>query len=293
MATTIAESKRKVLKLAAVQAAPVFLDKKASTEKVCQLILDAGRNGADVIGFPETFIPGYPGWIEVLPMSTKPAFSLFCKLFDQSMEVPSPETEEIGAACKEANLYAVVGINERRPNTTGTLWNTLLFFGRHGELLHKHHKFVPTKGERLVHAPGGTGSKASVLADFGCLSGLILGENGNPLALYSTGLDYPVVHVAAWPPHFCPGGEVQDAAQVYTRSLAASSGCFVINAVAVVDDIAIQEYGTTDEIRKFLETEKMKRRALSPQLPDAQIAHFSTGGYGVAITTGPVRCGAG
>jgi nitrilase len=261
MGTAAADSKKKLIKIAAVQAASVFLDKKESTEKVCQLILEAGRNSADVIGFPETFIPGYPGWVEVLPLSTEPATSLFCKLFNQSVEVPGPETEAISAACKEADLYAVVGINERRPNTTGTLWNTQLFFGRDGTLLHRHQKYVPTKGERLVHALGDTGSNSSVKTDFGCLSGLICGENGNPLAQYSLSLDYPVVHVASWPPHFCPGADVQDAAQLYTCGLASSLGCYVVNAVAAVDDIAIQAYSTNDSIREFLRTEKMKRRA--------------------------------
>jgi nitrilase len=66
------------IKLAAVQAQPVFLNKTATTEKVCELIREAGRQGADVVGFPETFIPGYPGWLELLPMSTEPAPSLFC-----------------------------------------------------------------------------------------------------------------------------------------------------------------------------------------------------------------------
>jgi nitrilase len=120
--------------------------------------------------------------VEVLPLSAEPAPSLFLELFKQAIEVPGPETKAIGAACKEADIFAVVGINERRPNTTGTLFNTKLFFGRDGALLHKHQKYVPTVGERLVHAPGGTGSKASVTTDFGTLSGFICGENGNPLA---------------------------------------------------------------------------------------------------------------
>lgn len=249
------------LKLAAVQAAPVFLNKAATTQKVCSLILEAGENGADVIGFPESFIPGHPGWVEVLPLSTAPAQSLFCRLFNESVEVPGPEVEAIQAACQEANIYAVVGITERRPGTTGTLYNTQLIIGRDGTLLHKHQKYVPTVGERLVHAPGGTGSKASAKTDFGCLSGLICGENGNPLAQYSLSLDYPVVHVASWPPHFAPGVEVQDAIQAITRGLAVSLSCFVINSVAVVDEGVIEAYGVNDEIRKFLRSEQTKRRA--------------------------------
>lgn len=251
----------KRIKVAAVQASPVFLDKTATTRKVCQLILEAGTNGADVVGFPETFIPGYPGWLGLLPLSTEPAPSLFCRLFNEAVEVPGPETDAIGKACKEAGIYAVVGINERRPNTTGTLWNTNLFFARDGTLLHKHQKYMPTSGERLVHAPGETGSKTSIPTDFGCLSSLICGENGNPLAQYSVSLDYPVVHVASWPPHFCPGQDVEDAAETNLRGLASSLGCYVISSVATLDDAAIEAYGVDDEIRVYLREQQKKRRA--------------------------------
>jgi nitrilase len=260
MTSSALEPKTKI-KLAAVQAAPVFLNKAATTEKVCSLILEAGRNGADVIGFPEGFIPGHPGWVEVLPLSAEPAPSLFLEQFKQSVEVPGPETEAIGTTCKEANIFAVVGINERRPNTTGTLFNTQLFFGRDGTLLHKHQKYVPTVGERLVHAPGQTGSKASVMTDFGILSGLICGENGNPLAQYSLSVDYPVVHVASWPSHFGPGSDIQSAILTITRGLATSLMCYVINSVAVVGDDAVEKYGFNNATRDWLKEEQKKPRA--------------------------------
>lgn len=252
---------KKPIKLAAVQAAPVFLDKAATTEKVCQLILQAGRDGADIIGFPETFIAGYPGWVELIGLSTPVAKSLFVRIFDAAVEVPGPETDAIGAACREANIYAIVGINERRPNTTGTLWNTNLFFGRDGTLLHKHQKFTPTIGEKLIHAPGETGSKTSILTDFGPVSSLICGENGNPLAIYSLSLDYPVVHVASWPPHMSLGQQSGDVAKLFSGFVATSAGCFVINSVALVDDIAIKEYGIDDEIKAYLEKEQTNRQA--------------------------------
>ncbi|SPN98655.1 uncharacterized protein DNG_01700 [Cephalotrichum gorgonifer] len=247
-------------KLAAVQAAPILFDKAATTARVCALILEAGKNGANIIGFPEGFIPGHPGWIEVLPLSGEPAPSLFLEQFKNSVEVPSPETDAIGAACKEAAIYAVVGVNERRANTTGTLYNTQLFFGPDGSLLHKHQKFVPTVGERLIHAPGDTGSKASVTTDFGVLSGLICGENGNPLAQYSLSLDYPVVHVASWPSHFGPGSNLEAATHTLSGGLATSLMCYVINSVAMVGDDALEIYGLTDEIREFLREEQKKRR---------------------------------
>ena len=258
-------------KLAAVQAAPIFLNKQATTQKVCTFIREAGQAGADVIGFPEGFIPGHPGWVEVIPLSAEPGPSLFCDLFNQAVEVPGPEVDAISTACKDANIYVVVGINERRAGTTGTLFNTQLFFGRDGTLLHKHQKYVPTVGERLVHAPGQTGSKASITTDFGSLSGLICGENGNPLAQYSLSLDYPVVHVASWPPHFAPGSDVSGASRLITTGLATSLACYVINSVALVEQDAVEKYGFDGKTREFLETQMRKGNHASIIGPGGQM----------------------
>lgn len=252
---------KKKIKVAAVQAAPVLMNREATTEKVCRLIREAGENGADVIGFPECFIPCFPTWLDFIPGSGPSAQSLFRDLFHQSVEVPGPEVEAIQQACQVANIYAVVGINERRPGTTGTLYNTQLTFGRDGELLHKHQKYVPTVGERLIHAPGTTGSKASVPTDFGGLSGLICGENGNPLAIYSLSVDYPTVHVASWPSHFGLGSNMQNGIEVATRGLANSLSCYVINSVTAISDNEIEAYGADDASREFMKAEQKKRRA--------------------------------
>ncbi|OJD16061.1 hypothetical protein AJ78_03734 [Emergomyces pasteurianus Ep9510] len=252
---------KRTIKIAAVQAAPVFLNRAATTEKVCRLIREAGEKGADVIGFPEGFVPCFPSWVELLPPVSEPALSLYREFFHQAVEVPGPEVNAIQEACRDANIYAVVGINEKRAGSTGTLFNTQLMFGRNGELLHKHQKYVPTIGEKLIHAPGTTGSKASVETDFGCLSTLICGENGNPLAIYSLSLDYPIVHVASWPAHFGPGitpDDMQRNILTYTGGLAASMSCFVINSVAVVSDEAIESYGVDEAGRQFLRKHQEK-----------------------------------
>lgn len=268
------------IKVAAVQASPIFLDRSATTDKVCALIRRAGSQKARIIGFPEAFIPGYPGWVEMLPLHTEQSASLFLKLFNASVEVPGPETAAIGEACREANIYAIVGVNERRPNTTGTLFNTNIFFGPDGSIIHKHQKYVPTFGERLVHAPGGTGSKASVVTEFGGISSLICGENGNPLAHYAIGLDYPVIHVASWPGHFAEGMDVNDAIDLYGPALATSVGCFIVHAVSIVGDDAIEAYGVTEKARRFLkETQKQVRACVMG--PGGRI--LAKGGEGDAI----------
>ncbi len=247
----------KTVKLAAVQAAPVFLDHERGTQKACSLIREAGRNGADVVGFPEGFIPGHPGWQELIPATSELALTLSRQLFKNAVEVPGPCVDELSAACRDAGVIAVVGINERRAHTTGSLFNTQLFFDRDGSLLHKHQKIVPTIGERVVHTPGTTGRQASVKTDIGTISGLLCGENANPLFQYSLGLDYPLVHVASWPSHFGPGLALDglgmaEVIAVITQGLAYALKCFVINSCAAVDDSIIDAYGLDESARDFL-----------------------------------------
>jgi nitrilase len=248
----------RMLRLAAVQAAPVFLDQERTVEKACALIQEAGRNGADIIGFPEGFIPGHPGWQELIPATGEAALVLSKRLFQNAVEVPGPSTDAISFACRDAKVAAVVGVNERRAGTTGSLYNTQLFFDRDGSMLHKHQKIVPTIGERVVHSPGNTGFRSTAKAQIGTISGLICGENSNPLYQYALGLDYPIIHVASWPAHFGPALLMQDVVSLVTRGFAYSLKCFVINSVAVVDRTLIDAYGTDPDLRGYLEEAKQR-----------------------------------
>lgn len=248
----------KSIKLAAVQMSPVFLNKQATTDKVCDMIIEAGKNGADVIGFPECIIPGYPGWGEMISSDGSQAHSLYKKLFLNSVEVPGPEVDQISRACKEAKVYAVVGVNERRAGTFGTTWNTQLLFDRNGVLLNKHQKFVPTLTEKLIHHHGTTGAHVSAPTEFGELSGFICGENVNLLAGYALSLKYPVVHVASWPPHFNTELDMQTSILNCTRGLAYSLKCYLINSCSVIGDDIIEAYGQDQEVKMFLESERRK-----------------------------------
>src|SRR5437762_11347859 len=102
-----------VVKVAAVQAASVFLDRKASTEKACRLIREAGRNGARVIGFPEGFIPAHPVWYHHHSATGAIANRLATELFKNSVEIPGPEIASLSAAAREANAYVVMGVCEK------------------------------------------------------------------------------------------------------------------------------------------------------------------------------------
>ena len=88
--------------IAAVQTAPVFLDREATTEKVCQLAKEAASNGARLIAFPEAIVPTYPEWVWRTKPWNEQSFALYERLFDQAIEIPGPTTDCFGEAAREA-----------------------------------------------------------------------------------------------------------------------------------------------------------------------------------------------
>ena len=108
---------------------------EATTEKACNLIAEAAANGAELVAFPETYLPGYPYWIWLgTPTWGAPFFK---ELFKNSVEIESETTDALCAAAHAANTHVVMGINEREG---GTLYNTLLYISREGEILGRHRK---------------------------------------------------------------------------------------------------------------------------------------------------------
>jgi nitrilase len=178
---------------AAVQAAPVFLDRDATVDKAARLIKEAAGDGARLIAFPEAFVPTYPDWVwRTTPWADGPA-RWYERLLDQAVVIPGPATARLGKAARAAGAYVSVGVNEL---DGATLYNTQLWLGPDGDVLGVHRKLMPTGGERLVWGYG-DGSTMPVLdTPIGRLGGLVCWENYMPLArysLYSQGID---IHVA-------------------------------------------------------------------------------------------------
>jgi nitrilase len=166
------------------------MDREATTDKVVRLIEDAAALGADLIVFPEVFVPGTPIWIDSVPIWEGEA-AWFARLVDQAVVVPSPTTERIAAAARDAGVYVVVGIDEREPHGT-TIYNTILYFGPDGRLLDKHRKLMPTGSERTVWGMGDGSTLDVVPTELGRIGGLICWENYMPLArfhLYAQGVE--------------------------------------------------------------------------------------------------------
>jgi nitrilase len=173
--------------VAAVQAAPVFMDREATVDKACDFIREAGARGSRVIVFPEAFIPAYPDWVWAIPAGDGDTLDeLYGQLLANSVTIPSAATDELCAAARDANAYVVMGLNECNAEASrSSIYNTLLYIDDEGNILGKHRKLVPTGGERLIWAQG-DGSTLQVFdTPYGRLSGLICWENYMPLARYT------------------------------------------------------------------------------------------------------------
>jgi nitrilase len=174
-------------RIAAVQSAPVFMDREATVAKTCELIAEVAESGARLVVFPEAFIPTYPDWVWRIPPGEHQTLAdLYGELLDQSVKIPGPATEELSQAAKKAGVYVVVGLNERNAEASNaTLYNTLLYIDAKGNLLGKHQKLVPTAPERMVWAQGDGSTLEVYDTSFGKLGGLICWENYMPLARYA------------------------------------------------------------------------------------------------------------
>ena len=178
------------LKVAAVQAAYVLMDREATLAKVEALLAGPEAGAADLVVFPEVFVPGTPIWIDGARIWDDDE-EWFAMLYDQAVLVPSETTERLGAAARAAGVYLVIGVSERE-RTGGTLYNTVLYFDPEGTLLGKHRKLMPTGSERTVWGMGDGSTLETFETPFGRLGGLTCMENLMPLArfyLYAQGVD--------------------------------------------------------------------------------------------------------
>lgn len=174
----------KTFLVAAAQATPVFLDKKATLEKACDLIAEAGRNDAKLVVFPEAFFPAYPDWVWLLPGGEAGELNaLYAELAENAVAVPDEATDKLCQAARKAKINVVMGMNERNREASGaSLYNALLYIDSAGNILGTHRKLIPTAGERTVWAQG-DGSTLDVYdTSVGRLGGLICWENYMPLA---------------------------------------------------------------------------------------------------------------
>lgn len=214
-----------IVKAAVVQAAPVLFNREATVEKTCLLTAEAASNGARLILFPEAFIPAYPrglGFGTVVGSRTSLGRRTWQAYWENAVEVPSPATEALGAAARQAEAYLAVGVIERDSTYShGTLYCTLLYFDPNGELVGLHRKLKPTAAERLIWGEGDGSTLTVIDSPYGRLGGLICWENYMPLArmaMYQKGVEI----------YLAPTADSRDTWQATLRHIACEGRCFVL-----------------------------------------------------------------
>ena len=226
--TTMAGDKdatARVVRVAVVQAAPVLLDREATTVKLAELTAAAAAEGAKLVVFPEAFIPGYPRGLTFgtrIGSRTEAGRRDWLRYWQNSVPVPGPTTEAIGAAARAAGVYLAVGVIERDTESSGgTLFCTILYFGPDGALLGKHRKLKPTASERLIWGEGDGSTLTVVETPYGKMGGLICWENYMPLArtaMYAKGVEL----------YLAPTADSRDVWQATIRHIALEGRCFVL-----------------------------------------------------------------
>ena len=215
------------LQVALVQASPVFNDLPASLEKAVGLIAEAAKAGAKLVAFGETWLAGYPAWLDHSPNAAlwnfEPTKRVFAAMRRSSVVVGSPETEIISRAARENKVTVVIGANERVEQGigNGTLYNALLTFDETGALRNHHRKLIPTYTERLVHGNGDGDGLKSVETSVGRVGGLVCWEHWMPLARQAMHDAGEQIHVAVFP-------TVHEMHQIAARQYAFEGRCFVL-----------------------------------------------------------------
>ncbi|MBW3618175.1 MAG: carbon-nitrogen hydrolase family protein [Proteobacteria bacterium] len=212
------------VRVAVIQAGSILFDTPATLAKLGRLVREAAQQGARLAVFPEAFVGGYPKGLDFgarVGSRSPEGRDWFRRYFESAIEVPGPETADMGRAAQEAGLHLVVGVIER---DGGTLYCTVLFFGEDGRLLDKHRKLMPTGMERLIWGFGDGSTIPVVDTPLGRTGAVICWENYMPLlrtAMYAQGVEI----------YCAPTVDDRETWATSMRHIALEGRCFVLSAV--------------------------------------------------------------
>jgi predicted amidohydrolase len=219
--------------IAIAQVAPVFLDIARSVERAADAIAAAAREGADLVVFSEAWLCGYPIWVDRgIPWEDPATKRLFTRLHANAVTLNDTSVQKLCSAARKARIDVAIGAHERAENSVGTLYNSILYLSRTGEVAGVHRKLVPTHSERIVWGQG-DGSTLTVLdTNAGRVGGLICWEHWMPLARQTMHAKREQLHVALWP-------DMPDTHHLASRSYAFEGRCYVAAAAGIlrVEDI--------------------------------------------------------
>ncbi|MFD3925687.1 carbon-nitrogen hydrolase family protein [Streptomyces sp. NPDC058614] len=238
-------------RVAAVQAEPVWLDADATVEKTIGLIEDAAAEGASLVAFPETWIPGYPLFLWLGSVAGQVPF--VARYHASSPTVDGEHITAIRRAARRTGVTVALGYSEK---DHGSLYMSQTLIGADGSVFLHRRKLKPTHVERSLFGEGDGSDLKVVPTPLGRLGLLNCWEHLQPLNKYAMYAQHEQVHVAAWPAFglykgiaYALGAEANMAA---TQTYALEGGCFVIAPTQVIGERALETFTTTDEQRALL-----------------------------------------
>jgi nitrilase len=226
--------------IAVIQNPPVFLNLQASVRLATQLVAQAAIKGAKLVVFPESWLPGYPIWLDYAPTAAlwgnPAAEALFAHLYAHAPAIDGPEIEQLTALAAHHDLDIVMGLHERAGNS---LYNSMAMLGADGSK-GVHRKLVPTHGERLIWGQGDGSTLSAWSRPYGILGGLICWEHWMPLSRAAMHAQNEVIHIAQWP-------AVGELHQMASRTYAFEGQCFVVAAgTALTRDDVLAGFDSAD-----------------------------------------------
>jgi predicted amidohydrolase len=203
-----------------------------------ELAIEAAASGARLVVFPETWIPGYPAWLDVCRDAAlwnhPPVKQAFRRMAENSVVVAGESGRALGEIARDARVTLVIGVSERveQGPGRGTLFNSLLTYGPDGALLNHHRKLVPTYTERMVWGTGDADGLTPAETEVGRVGGLVCWEHWMPLARFAMHAKGEEVHVAAWP-------DAPESHHIASRHYAFEGRCYVLAAGALMRATAL------------------------------------------------------
>lgn len=250
------------LKVAAVQASPVYMDMDATVVKACKLIKEAADKGAKIVGFPEAFLPGFPYWCYLDdPITLMPYTQL---LFANAITCPGNELSQIAQCAKENNIYVVIGATER---DGGSVYDTQFVIDDFGNIIGKHRKLKPMNSEKMIWGEGDASTMEVYDTPYGRLGSLMSCDHMNPMASMVMNAQKEEIHVASFPalsesPSWYRSYDVN---WTLANCYSISNACFVIFSTSIVTqemiDILCKDH---PEYEKLLPIGGGKACVLSP-----------------------------
>ena len=235
------ERKYSKFKVAAVQAAPVYLDLEKTVDKVVKFIDEAGQNGAKLVAFPEGFIPGYPFFAFL--QGPEYAKQFYVQLYKNAVKIPSYSVQRISEAARRNRIHVCASMSEL---DGGSLYLTQLWFNSNGDIIGKHRKMRVTSGERLVWGDGDASMMQVHETEIGNLGGLMCWEHQVPLDLCAMNGQNEQIHVASWPGFF--------ADELSSRYYGVSTQTYVVMCASLITKEMGDMMCLNDEARRVFDT---------------------------------------